>query len=424
MSHPEAPEAPEALEATEAPEDLEAPEALIPVPEVEPGTAGPPCAYARLRAEQPVVKAQLPNGETGWLISRYEDARAAFADPRLVRPLLSAWPPREGDDAPPPCLPTFLEMTGEHHARVRRAVLPMFGRGQLEFMRPRIRAMAEELVDTMVAGADGGVADLVASYADPLPLRVLCETVGLPYEDRDVYLPHTLALLGASGLSMEEVLAALYALQDYASELISRKEKDGEGEDYIHLLLAEARRPGGELTRDDVVSFVVTMLMAGYKTNIQHTSNALLVLLTHPEQLRMLREQPEKTPAAVEELLRYVPLMNAINILVATEDFTLHGQQIRAGDAVVPVPASANRDPEAFAEPDRLDLARTPNPHIAFGHGPHACTGGHLTRMQLATALQVLLERLPGIELAVPAETLPWDESTPLRAPARLPVRW
>ncbi|MEU7225686.1 cytochrome P450 family protein [Streptomyces chrestomyceticus] len=401
-----------------------APETLIPVPETAPGTAGPPCAYARLRTEAPVVKAQLPNGETGWLISRYEDARAAFADPRLVRPLLSAWPPREGADAPPPCLPTFLEMTGAHHERVRRTVLPMFGRRQLSFMEPRIRAMAGELVDTMVAGADGGTADLVASYAEPLPLRVLCETVGLPYEDREIYLPHTLALLGAAGLTMEEVLAALYALQDYAADLIARKERDGDGEDYVRLLLALARRPDSEITRDDVVSFVVTMLMAGYKTNIQHTGNALLALLTHPEQLRTLRAAPERIPTAVEELLRYVPLMNAINILVATEDFTLHGQHIRAGDAVVPVPASANRDPAAFAEPDRLDLARTPNPHIAFGHGPHACTGGNLTRMQLTIAIQVLLERLPDLELAVPAESIDWDESTPLRAPARLPVRW
>ncbi|MEU5049360.1 cytochrome P450 [Streptomyces sp. NPDC021096] len=402
------------------------PEDIIPVPDVEPGTAGPPCAYARLRAEQPVVKALLPNGETGWLISRYEDARAAFADPRLIRPLLSAWPPREGDDAPPPALPTFLEMTGAHHERVRRTVLPMFGRSRLKFMEPRIRAMAGELIDAMVAGAEAGdgTADLVAAYTDPLPLRVLCETTGLPYEDREIYLPHTLALLGAAGLTMEEVLAALYALQDYADGLISLREKDSEGEDYIRLLLAETRRPGSELVRDDVVSFVVTMLMAGYKTNIQHTSNALLVLLTHPEQLRRLREEPEGIGTAVDELLRYVPLMNAINILVATEDLTLHGQHIRAGDAVIPVPASANRDPQAFADPDRLDLTRTPNAHIAFGHGPHACTGGHLTRMQLAITIEVLLERLPDIELAVPAETIPWDESTPLRAPARLPVRW
>ncbi|RLV04487.1 cytochrome [Streptomyces griseocarneus] len=403
-------------------EDVE--DTVIEVPAVEPGTAGPPCGYARLRAEQPVAKAQLRNGETAWLLSRYADARAAFADPRLERPLLSAWPPREGEGAPPPCLPTFLEMTGEHHERVRRAVLPLFGRRRLEFMAPRIRVMAEELADAMVAGAEDGTADLVAAYVEPLPLRVLCETVGLPHEDRDVYLPHTLALLGASGLTMEEVLASLYALQDYASELISRKERQGKGEDYIHLLLAESRRPGGELTREDVVSFVVTMLMAGYKTNIQHTGNAFLALLTHPGQLRRLRDEPTTVGTAVEELLRYVPLMNAINILVAKEDFTLHGQRVRAGDAVVPVPASANRDPEAFADPDRLDLTRSPNAHVAFGHGPHACTGGHLTRLQLATAIQVLLERLPGIELAVPAESVPWDESTPLRAPARLPVRW
>ncbi|MGX1887602.1 cytochrome P450 family protein [Streptomyces sp. NPDC055287] len=425
MSHPEPPCQPQVLsrcEDSSSPEDSGPTRPLVPVPDVEPATAGAPCAYARLRAEQPVVKARLPNGETGWLISRYEDVRAAFADPRLVRPLLSAWPPREGEDAPPPCLPTFLEMTGEHHERVRRTVLPLFGRRRLEFMAPHIRATAEELIDTMVATAQGGTADLVASYVEPLPLRVLCETIGLPYEDRDVYQPHTLTLLGASGLPMEQVLEALYALQDYASELIARKR--GSGKDYIRLLLAESRRPGSELTEDDVVSFVVTMLMAGYKTNMQHTGNALFTLLTHPEQLRRLREAPERIGAAVEELLRYVPLMNAINILVATQDFTLRGQHIRAGDAVVPVPASANRDPEAFTEPDRLELTRTPNAHVAFGHGPHACTGGHLTRLQLATVIQVLLERLPGIELAVPADSIPWDETTPLRAPARLPVRW
>lgn len=289
--------------------------------------------------------------------------------------------------------------------------------------------MAKELIDTMVATAQGRQADLVASYVEPLPLRVLCETVGVPYEDRDRYLPHTLTLLSAAGLPMEQVLAALHALQDYASGLIARKEEGhGNGKenskDYVRLLLAKSRRPGSELTRDDVVSFVVTMLMAGYKTNMQHTGNALLVLLTHPEQLRKLRESPERICTAVEELLRYVPLMTAINILVATEEFTLRGQRIRAGDAVVPVPASANRDPRAFTEPDHLDLTRKPNAHIAFGHGPHACTGAHLTRLQLATAVQVLLERLPGVELAEPADSIPWDETTPLRAPARLPVRW
>ncbi|MFJ4183904.1 cytochrome P450 [Kitasatospora sp. NPDC089509] len=400
----------------------------IPVPEVTPGTAGPPCGYARLRAEQPVVQAQLPNGETAWLLSRYADARAAFADPRLVRPLLSAWPPVEGDDAPPPCLPTFLEMRGEHHDRVRRAVLPLFGRGRLEFMRPRIRAIARELLDTMTAASPDRTADLVAGYVEPLPLRVLCETIGLPHEDRDRYLPHTLTLLSAAALTMDDILAALYALQDYAAELLDRKEQDGEAVDgdgdYIRLLLAETRRPGSDLVRDDVVSFVVTMLMAGYKTNMQHTGNALLTLLSHPDQLRRLREEPAGITTAVDELLRHVPLMNAINILVAEEDLTLHGQLIRAGDAVVPVPASANRDPAAFTDPDRLDLGRTPNPHLAFGHGPHACTGAHLTRMQLAVVIQVLLETLPGIELAEPAESLPWDETTPLRAPARLPVRW
>lgn len=397
------------------------PDTPIPVPTTKPGTAGPPCAYARLRAERPVVKARLPNGEIGWLISRYEDVRAAFADPRLCRPLLSAWPPRETAQAPPPCLPTFLEMTGEHHNRVRRIVLPLFSRGRLEFMALRIQAMADDLIDAMVASGD--TADLVEGFSEPLPLKVLCEIVGLPHADRDIYLPHTLTLLSAAGLPMDDVLAALYALQGYASELIDRKEYE-KSDDYICLLLAESHRAGSELTRDDVVSFVVTMLMAGYKTNVQHTANALLTLLTHPDQLQRLRAAPDGMPTAVEELLRYVPLMNAINVLVALEDLTLHGQRIRAGDAVLPVIASANRDATAFTDPDRLDLMRTPNAHTAFGHGPHYCIGAHLTRLQLSIALGTLLVRLPGLELTESASALPWDESTSLRAPARLPVHW
>ncbi|WP_336085484.1 cytochrome P450 [Nocardia sp. SSK8] len=395
-------------------------ERVIDVPAVAPGTAGPPGDYARLRVEEPVARVRLPNGETGWLLSRYDDARAAFADPRLTRPLLSAWPPRPG--AAPPCLPTFLEMTGDHHERVRRAVLPLFGRRALEFAGPRIRTMAETLLDTMVADAPDRTADLVAAYVEPLPLRVLCEVTGLPEADRDRYLPHTLALLGAAGLTQEEVLASLSALQDYADELITRAERGAEG--MLGVLLAESGCPGGALTRDDVVSFVVTMLMAGYKTTMQHTGNALLVLLSRPGTLAWLRDNPAALGTTVDELLRFVPLMNAINILVATEDFTLHGTRIRAGDAVVPVPAAANRDPTAFTDPDRFDPTRSPNPHLAFGHGPHLCTGGHLTRLQLAIVLEVLLERLPGIELAVPAAAIDWDESTPLRAPARLPVRW
>ncbi|WP_280465563.1 amino acid adenylation domain-containing protein [Nocardia brasiliensis] len=387
---------------------------VISTPTADPGSTDPPSVYTRLRAEQPVVEAQLPNGETAWLLSRYEDVRAAFADPKLARPLLSAWPPRSGAAAPPPCLPTFLEMTGEHHRRVRRAVLPLFGRRRLEAVAPRIEAMAHRLIDTMMA--EGHSADLIASYTGLLPLKVLCETVGIPYEDRDRYVPHTLTLLGAAALPMERVLEALYALQDYSAQLLSRPRSE---EDVLRILLSDSK-----LTRDDVVSFVVTMLMAGYKTNIQHAGHALFALLTHPEKMRRLRDAPEGIEAAVDELLRYVPLMNAINILVAKQDFVLHGTQICAGDAVVPVPASANRDPEAFVDPDRLDLTRTPNAHLAFGHGPHACLGGHLTRLQLGITVKVLLERLPGIELAVPAESIPWDESTPLRAPARLPVRW
>ncbi|MFC7328860.1 cytochrome P450 [Marinactinospora rubrisoli] len=396
-------------------------ETVIDVPAAEPGTPGPPCAYARLRADRPIARVRMPRGETAWLLTRYEDVRAALADPRLVRPLISDWPPnphttRRSDRR----VRTLLEMTGERHAHVRRVIAPLFSPRRVAALAPRVRARADRLVDTLTAAGPPG--DLVAGFAAPLPLMVLCDVVGFPYEERERYLPLTDAVLRATALPLDDVLAALADLQDYVTELIERRRAEPR-DDLISELLTGVGTPGG-LTGEELVSFAASMLMAGYKTNIQHFGNALLTLLADPRLPRRLRQAPDALPAAVEELLRHVPLMNAIVVTVATEDLTLCGQRIRAGEAVLPVIASANRDGAVFPDADRFDLARAPNPHLAFGHGAHYCPGGHLTRLQLRVGLETLLRRLPRLELAVPADTLGWDEENPLRAPLTLPARW
>ncbi|RCV48377.1 cytochrome P450 [Marinitenerispora sediminis] len=393
----------------------------IELPAPAPGTPGPPCAYAALRADQPIARVRTPRGDSAWLVTRHEDVRAVLADPRLVRPLMSEWPPgRPAAEHAGLGVRTLLEMTGDQHARVRRIIAPLFSPRRVARYAPRVRALAERLAGGVEAA--GPPADLVAGFTEPLPLMVLCDVVGFPYEERDRYLPLTDAVLRATALPLDEVLAALAALQEYVTELIERRRTDP-GDDLLGELLAGVGTQTG-LTREELVSFAASVLMAGYKTNVQHLGNALLTLLADPGRPRRLREAPELLPSAVEELLRHVPLMNAIVVTVATEDLTLCGRRIRAGEAVLPVIASANRDGAVFPDADRVDLERTPNPHLAFGHGPHYCPGGHLTRLQLRVALATLLHRFPGLELAVPADRLDWDEENPLRAPLALPVRW
>jgi cytochrome P450 len=166
------------------------------------------------------------------------------------------------------------------------------------------------------------------------------------------------------------------------------------------------------------------MLMAGYRTCTMFLANSIFVLLTQPDQLARLRDDRGIMPQAVEELLRYLPVMNGIVVLQATQDVDLHGRTINAGEAVLPVLAAANRDGAVFPDADRLDLRRDPNPHLTFGQGTHYCLGVHLARAELAVALDTLLDRFPGLRLAVNESELPWENESPAKSPLAIPVNW
>lgn len=393
--------------------------ALPPVPEAETGSPGSPCAYAALRAHGPVTRAVLPEGDPVWLVSRHDDVRRALGDPRLVRPVIATWPPRDEEPWPRRVL-TLLELNGADHARVRGAVAPAFTPRRLDALEPRVRALADALVTDLIRKGPPG--DLVADFTEPFPLRVLCAFLGIDDTACVAVAAHIETVLQATRVPLARTLAALDALRDHAAALVDAAAREG-GEGLLGRLAAVPAGEGG-LGREDLVSVTVSMLMAGYRTNVQHFGAALVTLLERPALVRRLRERPEEIPAAAEELLRHVPLMNAIVLLVATEDLDIGGQRVLAGDAVMPVIASANRDGDAFERADEFDPRRAPNRHLVFGRGPHYCPGGHLTRLQLRVALETLLARLPDLRQAGPPDLLAWNQDSPLRAPLRLPVLW
>ncbi|GAU69403.1 putative cytochrome P450 [Streptomyces sp. NBRC 110611] len=398
---------------------LDAPVLDLPVPPL--GTMGPPAEYEQLRRECPVAKVRLPFGATAWYVTRYDDVRQLIADPRLIRPTINDWParPDANDDAgaAEPGLVTMMELDGPQHLALRRALAEPFSVRAIRRQVPVMRRAADELLDTFAAGGRPG--DLVAGYLEPYPLRVMCDLVGIPYEDSEHFLPMADAALGAM-LTLEEGRKVTRQLREYIGSLIDRKRRTP-GDDMLTGLVRQC--DAGVVDQESVVNFGLSMLVAGYRTSTMFLADAVVALLTEPGHYARLRDNRDLLPRAVEELVRYVPVMNGVVVLQAVEDFELHGQTIRAGDAVLPVLAAANRDGTVFPDADRLDLCRSDNPHLMFGRGAHNCIGSHLARAQMTVGLEALFDHFPNL---TPADGHPavWDDESPSKSPLTLPVTW
>ncbi|GAA0318887.1 cytochrome P450 [Actinoallomurus spadix] len=388
-------------------------------PIAPPGEIGPVEEYERLRRDCPLAWVRTPMGAPAWYVTRYADVRALLGDGRLIRPTINAWPVRPGDPPDPgPGLTTMMELNGARHAALRRALADEFAAHTVDGHRGRIRALAEGLLDDVETG--GPPADLAADFAEPFPLLVMCDLAGIPYEDRDYFLPMADAALGAL-VTLDEGREVTRTLRRYITQVIAGKRRRP-GDDVLTRLTCRCDR--GELDEEDVVTFGLSMLMAGYRTCTMFLADAILVLLTQPGRFARLRDDRAIMPRAVEELLRYLPVLNGVVVLQATRDIGLRGRTIQAGEAVLPVLAAANRDGTVFPDADRLDLRRDPNPHLTFGHGAHYCIGVHLARAELSVALDALLDRFPGLRLAVDESELPWENESPAKSPLALPVDW
>ncbi|MFG3259769.1 cytochrome P450 [Streptomyces sp. NPDC048172] len=396
-----------------------------PIPLDEEFLQDPYQLYERLRAQRPVAPALLPHGLRVWIVSRYEDARAALADPRLRKDSvrqqeLSARQAEETNSTP--VIPEFLNShmlntDPPDHTRLRKLVGAAFTSRRVAELRPRITAIVEELLDALPRGE---VVDLVDGFAYPLPITVICELLGVPESDRTDFRSWTATLLN-TGVAEAELAAAAEAMLGYLDALIAEKQR-APGEDLISALV-RARDDGDRLDEGELRAMVFVLLVGGHETMVNLIGNGTLALLRNPDQLAALRADPGGLPAAIEEFLRYDGPVNFATFRFTTEDVTLGGTTVPEGEFVVIALLSANRDGQRFPDPHALDLGRTTAGHLAFGHGVHYCVGAHLARAQAEIAFERLLGRFPDLALAVPPADLSWRHSTLMRGLEALPVR-
>ena len=377
--------------------------------------------YAELRAREPMTRIRMPYGGVAWLATRYEDVRAISADPRLSRQAA-----RGRDDVPRMTRdethrPSIITADPPDHTRLRRLVAKAFTARRMEALRPRVREMVAASLDAMIA--EGPPADLVAHLALPLPIGVICELLGVPYADRDRFRAWSEGVLSTTALPEEDVRRCFTEIGGYLAGLIGRRRTRPTGD--LLGTLVSARDDEDRLTEHELVTFGVTLLVAGHETTANQIGNFVYTLLAHPAQLGALYRRPDLVPGAVEELLRFIPLGSGGGFpRVATEDVEVGGVTVRAGETVFTSGPSANRDESVFDEPQTLDVTRADNPHVAFGHGVHHCLGAQLARLELTEALSGVLDRLPGLRLAAPDDELPWKVGLRVRGLRALPVAW
>ncbi|SDG17455.1 Cytochrome P450 [Lentzea fradiae] len=371
--------------------------------------------YEHLRREEPVSRVTFPYGGEGWLVTTYEETKFVLGDPRFSRARTV------GQDVPrmqPLIAPggSILTHDGESHARMRRLVSKAFTVRRVEELRPRAQQITDDLLDRL-----DNPGDLVEGFSMPFPVAVICELLGVPFEDRDEFRKWSNQVLATvGGHTPEEALDGVTKLHAYFTELVARRRAHPTN-DLMGALVA-ARDNEDRLSEEELVHFGITLLVAGHETTANMISNSVVTLLEHPDDLKDLREHPEKLPNAIEELLRYVPLGSGAGFpRIATEDVQVGNALVKAGEAVLVVVSSANHDATVFAAADELDVDRDAGRHLQFGHGIHFCLGSQLARMELKVALGTLLRRMPGLRLAEPVE---FRRGSLVRGPVRLVVAW
>ncbi|MGW1837411.1 cytochrome P450 family protein [Streptomyces sp. BBFR2] len=374
-------------------------------------------AYAALRAECPVRRVPAgPGGRGSYLVTGFEEAREALADPRLSKDTAAFFAGKESPRRLHPAVArSMLATDPPAHTRLRKLVTGSFTTRAVEELRPFIARTTDALLDRWPAE---GPVDLVAELAVPLPVIVICELLGVPEPDR-AEVRRWSGELFASG-APAVIDAASHSLAGYMTELIAAK-RSRPGNALLDRLVS-ARDGDDRLSEEELVSLGVLLLVAGHETTANFLGNAVLALLRNPSALRHLRRAPDGIAAALDELLRYDSPVGTATFRFTTEAVTLGGVRIPAGEPVLVALGAANRDPERWPAPDELDLGRSAAGHLGFGHGVHRCVGAPLAGAEADIALRKLLTRFPGIRLAVPDAQLTWRKTRLVRGLAALPV--
>ena len=381
--------------------------------------ANPYPFYARRRQDGPVLRMSAPFYGRAWLVLRYDDAVAMFKDGRISKDISArmAWLPAFTR----PLTHQMLNRDPPDHTRLRALVSRAFTPQRIEGLRARVQAACEERLAAVEK--DGG-ADLVAAYALPIPLTVIAELLGIPPADRPRFHRLTqgsLALGAPTGVfDLPRALPYVWLLTRYFRKLFAERGRRP-GDDLMSALVT-AEEAGDHLSEDELLGMAILLLFAGYETTVHLIGSSVLALLENPGQRDRFLHDPWLVDSAIEELLRYTSPVEMTPPRVTLEAVPLDGVTIPPGELVSAVVGSANRDETQFPDPDRLDLGRSPNRHLGFGHGAHFCLGATLARLEAQVALTTLFHRFPKMRLARPAESLRWRRLLPLRGLAELPV--
>lgn len=397
---------------------------ILPAPsaadEVDPAApellADPYTGYGRLREQAPVLRGQFLDGSPAWFVTRQADVRTVLADPRFVnnaRAVTGAVDPRAAlmeklgvpEDYVRYLAGSILDTDPPDHTRLRRLVSRAFTVRRIQALRPRVEAITEALLDDLERAGDP--ADLIETFAYPLPITVICELVGIDEADRPAWREWGRALVS---MEPDRIGPAVPQVVDHIHALVERR-RATPADDLLTGLIRAHDEDGDRLSDAEMVAMVLALVFAGHETTAHLIGNATAALLTHPDQLALLRADPGLWPGAVNELMRWCGPVLLTRMRYATDDVDLGGTVVHRGDAVQAVLVSANFDPRVYADPDRLDVTRLVEAHgdghVGFGYGVHYCLGAALARQEGEVALHALFDRFPHLALAAEPRWLP-----------------
>jgi len=348
-----------------------------------------------LRDGKGIDRIRTPFGVDAWLVTRFADVREVLSDSQRFSNVFlgrqqSGMPRMTADELARLRAGNLLAFDPPEHTRLRRLLTPEFTIRRMRRLEPRIREIVDEHLDALDRG--GPPADLVAGFALPVPSLVICELLGVPYTDRAEFQRRTGRQLDLS-LAVEERLRLGLESREYMGQLVARA-RANPGEDMLGMLVLEH---GDELSTDELAGIASLLLIAGHETTSNMLGLGTLALLRHPDQLAIVRDEPDRVDAAVEELLRWLSIVHAGTGKLTTTEVEIAGQRIEAGEFVICALPAANRDPALLPDPERLDVTRGAMGHVAFGHGVHHCLGAPLARMEMRIAFPALLRRFPGL---------------------------
>ncbi len=384
----------------------------------------PPEQYAGMMADTPVSKVTLMNtGLRVWAVTGYDNIRQLLTDPRTSAsrkhenfPFYFQAPPQFRTET------SFIGYDSPEHTQTRRRAAVTFTNRRVRMLRPRIEQIVDDCLDAMIA--QGSPVDMHHAFSLPVPMRVICELLGIPFEDHEFFIHHGTILLGGHHAGTpEQRQAAIVEVNKYLDNLVALKEATP-GDDLISRAIAEYKRDGESYEPRDLINMCRLLMNGGHETTASMISLGTAALLEHPDQLAQLRANPSMIEAAVEELVRFVTIGDAAVPRVATDDIDIAGVTIRKGDGILCLGLAGNRDPKVFDRPDELILSRGSRKHLGFGHGLHHCIGADLARVELQIVWSKLFERIPTLRLAKPFGEIRSKEAAVIYGLWELPVAW